>query len=115
MFASISYRLGLFGFGYGAEMAANKAGNLGLYDQSLALQWIKDNIAAFGGDPTKVVVFGESAGAISIAIHFLTPGMNFFRGAVSRCQANAETDYGVGCTDQHGRWTTGNYSSSAIQ
>lgn len=47
-------------------------GNLGLKDQNLALRWIKRNIGAFGGDPEKVNLFGQSAGAISVHLHMLS-------------------------------------------
>lgn len=59
-------RVGLFGF---LNTRTQRApGNMGIYDQALALQWIKDNINRFGGDPEKLVPFGESAGAISIGL-----------------------------------------------
>ena len=58
---SINYRLGPLG--YLALETAGLEGNFGIQDQLLALQWVQDNIAAFGGDPTKVLLFGESAGA----------------------------------------------------
>lgn len=51
---SINYRVGIWGFGLGKEMKEAGAANLGLYDQMVALQWVKANIAAFGGDPNKV-------------------------------------------------------------
>ncbi|CAG2171018.1 unnamed protein product [Oppiella nova] len=63
---TINYRVGVFGF---LNTRTEEApGNMGIYDQSMALNWIKDNIVAFGGDPNKIVPFGESAGAISIGI-----------------------------------------------
>jgi cholinesterase len=58
---SLNYRLGVFGFLPGSELAAEGNVNLGLLDQRLAFQWVQENIAAFGGDPTRVTVFGESA------------------------------------------------------
>ncbi len=65
---TISYRLHAFGFLYLDELfdGAEGTGNLGLLDQAAALAWVRDNIAAFGGDPGNVTVFGESAGAMSI-------------------------------------------------
>src|SRR5215207_3256481 len=59
---TINYRVGAEGFLYLGEGDAN----LGLLDQVAALEWVRDNIAAFGGDPGNVTVFGESAGAMSI-------------------------------------------------
>ncbi|XP_070547195.1 fatty acyl-CoA hydrolase precursor, medium chain-like [Ptychodera flava] len=68
---AINYRLGPFGFfSTGDEHAT---GNYGFLDQVLALQWVQDNIAAFGGDASKVTIFGESAGAISSEYLVLSP------------------------------------------
>jgi para-nitrobenzyl esterase len=63
-----NYRLGLPGFLYLGDLAGNEyaQGNVALLDQVAALQWVHDNIAAFGGDPEQVTVMGESAGAMSI-------------------------------------------------
>jgi para-nitrobenzyl esterase len=66
---SINYRLGMLGFLRLKGVTGGKilsTGNEGLMDQVLALKWVKDNIAAFGGDPNNITVFGESAGAMSI-------------------------------------------------
>ncbi|KAF3133228.1 hypothetical protein TWF569_010672 [Orbilia oligospora] len=63
---TVNYRVGGFGFLPGKEVLADGASNLGLLDQRLGLQWVADNIAAFGGDPSKVTIWGESAGAISV-------------------------------------------------
>ncbi len=66
---SINYRLGALGFThldhiFGEEFSGS--GNAGILDQVLALEWVRDNIAAFGGDPTQVTIFGESAGGMSV-------------------------------------------------
>ena len=68
---SLNYRLGALGFlhlggpsGLGAEFASS--GLSGILDQVAALRWVRDNIAAFGGDPGNVTIFGESAGAMSV-------------------------------------------------
>jgi carboxylesterase type B len=68
---SLNYRLGALGFLALGELA----GNYGLRDQQLAMQWIKRNVAAFGGDAQRITLFGESAGAISIGLHLASmPG-----------------------------------------
>ena len=48
-------------------------GNWGLMDQVMALEWVQENVAAFGGDPTKVTLYGQSAGASSIGLHMISP------------------------------------------
>lgn len=71
IFITVNYRIGGFGFLPGAEILKDGSANLGLRDQRLGLQWVADNIAAFGGDPEKVTIWGESAGAISVFDHMV--------------------------------------------
>lgn len=89
VFISIAYRVGQLGFlahpELSAESARHVSGNYGLLDQIAALKWIQRNIAAFGGDPAKVTIFGESAGAISVSMLCASPlAKNLFRGAISQ-------------------------------
>ncbi|XP_044059306.1 acetylcholinesterase-like [Siniperca chuatsi] len=70
---SMNYRLGPFGF-LSLPDIKNIRGNAGLLDQRLALNWVANNIAAFGGDSSKVTLFGESAGSASVGFHLLSPG-----------------------------------------
>ncbi len=76
VFVSINYRLGPLGFLYLKQATGGQipdSGNEGLLDQIAALRWIRENIAAFGGDPANVTVFGESAGAMSIGCLLAMP------------------------------------------
>jgi para-nitrobenzyl esterase len=74
---SMNYRLGIFGFFASHELAEESphhaAGNYGLLDQLAALQWVQRNIAAFGGDPANVTIFGESAGSFSVNAQMASP------------------------------------------
>ncbi|KAG6918167.1 hypothetical protein DXG01_016152 [Tephrocybe rancida] len=78
----LQYRLAAWGFLGGNEASANGAQNLGLYDQKLALQWIQNNIEGFGGDKSKVTIFGQSSGAMSIAYHMLDVDTTLFSAAI---------------------------------
>jgi acetylcholinesterase len=82
---SINYRMAAFGFLYSAEVEAAGTQNLGLRDQRLAMQWVNKHISSFGGDPSKVTIWGESAGAYSVGDHIVAyDGENdgLFRAAI---------------------------------
>jgi para-nitrobenzyl esterase len=72
---TINYRLGYFGFlaESGLDAEGHVAANYGLQDQQFALDWVRRNIAGFGGDPAKVTVFGESAGGLSVLSNLVSP------------------------------------------
>lgn len=111
---TINYRLGALGFLAHPSLGSSAdIGNYGLADQQAALRWVRDNIAAFGGDPSKVTIAGESAGGMSVCNHLAAPGSaGLFRAAIIQsapCQAMADlaaaqrisVDYAasVGCHD----------------
>lgn len=81
VFVSINYRLGAFGFLHLPESGI--PGNMGLWDQLLALKWVQNNIHFFGGNPDQVTIFGESAGSMSVSAHILSPQSNgLFKNAI---------------------------------
>ncbi len=89
---TINYRLGVFGSLATPELSAETpwkgSGNWGLMDQVAALGWVKRNIAAFGGDPAKVTIFGESAGSWSVSALTASPlAKGLFRGAIGESGA----------------------------
>ncbi len=89
---TINYRLGALGvLAHPALGGGNDVGNYGLADQQAALRWVRDNIAAFGGDPEKVTIAGESAGGMSVCDHLVAPeSAGLFRAAIvfsGPCQA----------------------------
>jgi carboxylesterase type B len=81
VFVAVNYRVGGFGFMPGKEILKDGSANLGLLDQRMGLEWTADNIASFGGDPSKVTIWGESAGAISVLDQMvLFNGNNIYNG-----------------------------------
>ncbi|KAI0060459.1 carotenoid ester lipase precursor [Artomyces pyxidatus] len=85
IYVSMNYRISAFGFLAGKEVKEAGVGNLGLQDQRLAMRWVRKYITQFGGDPDKVTIWGESAGAISTSLHMVTNGGDtegLFRGAI---------------------------------
>ncbi|MDQ3279078.1 MAG: carboxylesterase family protein, partial [Bacteroidota bacterium] len=84
---TVNYRLGVFGFMAHPELSKESgksaSGNYGLLDQAAALRWVKENIAAFGGDPKRVTIAGESAGSISVSAQMASPlAKNLIAGAI---------------------------------
>jgi para-nitrobenzyl esterase len=92
VYVSIAYRVGVMGFLAHPELSAENrklhgvaaSGNYGLLDMVASLRWIKQNIAAFGGDPNKVTIWGESAGAMAVSMLTVSPqAKGLFHGAIS--------------------------------
>jgi carboxylesterase type B len=84
---SLNYRVAEWGFLFSQELLDAGATNLGLRDQRLALHWVQENIKSFGGDPAKVTIWGESAGAFSVGAQYIAYGGrddNLFRGAIQQ-------------------------------
>jgi len=84
---TVNYRLGIFGFLSHPELTKESShhasGNYGLLDQSAAVQWVQKNIAAFGGDPKKITIAGESAGSFSVSAQMASPlSKNIIAGAI---------------------------------
>lgn len=89
---TVNYRLNIFGFLAHPELSAEApygaSGNYGLLDQQAALQWVHDNIAAFGGDPGRVTIAGESAGSISVSAQMASPlSRDLIHGAIGESGA----------------------------
>lgn len=96
--ASMQYRVGAFGFLYLNQHFPNSQeapGNMGLWDQIMALQWLKDNAAAFGGNPDLITIFGESAGGGSVSLHLISPATKGLvrRGILQSGTLNAPWSY----------------------
>ena len=94
---TLNYRLGAFGFlahpAFAAESPHHAAGDYGLLDQIAALQWVKRNIARFGGDPSRVTIFGESAGGFSVGSLIASP---VAKGLFQRAILESGTGVGLG-------------------
>lgn len=97
---TVNYRLGVFGFlahpDLTLESAHKASGNYGMLDQVAALQWVERNIAAFGGDPKKVTIGGESAGSFAVSALMASPlSRKLFRGAIGESGAMFSTGSGT--------------------
>src|SRR5689334_22429037 len=94
---TLNYRLGPFGFlahpALAAESPHHATGNYGLLDQIAALQWVRRNIARFGGDPNRVTIFGESAGGMSVGSLIASP---LAKGLFARAILESGTGVGIG-------------------
>ena len=93
---TVNYRLGVFGFLAHPELTAESphkaSGNYGMLDQVAALEWVHRNIAAFGGDPSKVTIGGESAGSAAVSALMASPlAEGLFRGAIGESGAMFNT------------------------
>lgn len=93
-----NYREGIFGFlahpDLTAESPNHTSGNYGILDQAAAIQWVKDNIAAFGGDPDKITIAGESAGSFSVSVLMASPlSKNNIAGAIGSSGAQMKPSY----------------------
>ena len=105
---SITYRLGVFGFFHLSHLSDGKdypdAQNLGLMDQIMALKWVHENIAAFGGDPDNVTIFGESAGGCSVTTLPLIEGSHkYFKRVISQSGSpvlTRSTEQAIECTNE---------------
>ncbi|KAJ5630201.1 uncharacterized protein N7484_010301 [Penicillium longicatenatum] len=115
VYVGINYRLGLFGFATSDALIATKDTNAGLRDQRTALEWVRDNIESFGGDPNRVTVIGQSVGASDIGLQLTAfggdqdvpfqqavmmsggPGLNFNSHATLLASRMAAISQQVGC------------------
>ena len=109
---SIAYRLGAFGFLAHRELSAESehrvSGNYGLLDAIAGLRWVQKNIHAFGGDPARVTIFGESAGAIAVSMLCASPlAKGLFQAAISQSGGSfGPVRAGGGPGRTCGRWTS---------
>lgn len=95
IFVSLNYRLNAFGFCSHPDITDENGvcGNFGLYDQYVAIKWVKDNIASFGGNPDKITLMGQSAGAMSVDIHISSPlCKGWFAGAIMMSGGGLQRD-----------------------
>ncbi|PTB70181.1 alpha/beta-hydrolase [Trichoderma citrinoviride] len=99
IFVAVNYRVAAWGFMPGKEILAEGSGNTGLLDQRMGLEWVADNIWAFGGDPGKVTIWGQSSGSISVFEQLVLfngdasyNGKPLFRGTIMNSGSATPTD-----------------------
>lgn len=99
IYVAINYRVGVFGFASADVLRKQKAENIGLRDQHLGLKWVRDNIAAFGGDPKRVTLFGQSFGGISVGLQLVAWGGKqealFQKGIMTSGAISKDRPYGL--------------------
>ncbi|KAI0602821.1 putative lipase [Biscogniauxia sp. FL1348] len=71
---AMNYRLGFFGFAQSDALKSEGSENAGLRDQRLAIEWVRDNIEQFGGDPERITIFGQSSGGLAVGLHIMAYG-----------------------------------------
>ncbi|KAL2182096.1 Carboxylesterase [Thermothelomyces heterothallicus CBS 202.75] len=71
---AMNYRLGFFGFAQSGALESEGSENAGLRDQRLAIEWVRDNIELFGGDPGRITIFGQSSGGLAVGLHIMAYG-----------------------------------------
>ncbi|VEL24849.1 unnamed protein product [Protopolystoma xenopodis] len=101
---NMQYRMGAFGFLYfkprSNELPTNAVGNQALWDQNMALRWVQRNIDRFGGDPDQVTLFGESAGSVSVSLHWLSPmSQRYFTRAILQ-SGSSDCRWGLDSPDE---------------
>ncbi|KAK5994023.1 Secreted lipase [Cladobotryum mycophilum] len=105
IYVAINYRLGIFGFAQSEALESEGSENAGIRDQRLALEWVRDNIGQFGGDPAQVTIFGQSSGGLGVGLQIMAYGGTKpvpFHQAICESQA---LEPGI----------TGNFTSDAMQ
>jgi para-nitrobenzyl esterase len=121
IFVTINYRLGIFGFLAHPELSAEAengvSGNYGLLDQIAALQWVKQNIAAFGGNPERVTIAGQSAGAMSVNLLVVSPlAKGLFCGAIAQSGGMFGKNFSLGSdlqtAEERGKQLTGHLGTN---
>jgi para-nitrobenzyl esterase len=118
---TLSYRLGVFGFFSHPELSAESphggSGNQGLLDQTAALQWVRRNISAFGGDPRRVTIAGESAGSVSVSVQMASPqAKGLFAGAIGESGSLLGTLPALSLAEAEGKGTAfaGNLGAKSL-
>ncbi|GAQ44557.1 hypothetical protein AtubIFM56815_004777 [Aspergillus tubingensis] len=106
IYVAMNYRLGIFGFASSPALNESDSLNAGLLDQRLALWWVQDNIAAFGGDPDQVTIFGESDGATGVGLQLTAyggkvPKVPFRRAIMESGGANADPGTTTNTSSKH--------------